>query len=1061
MASNFITNSGTKNLGERIRELVLRSKELKFLVGFFYYSGLKELYQALKENPHVKMKVLVGMDADVITNRIVELEKFNDNNVQVREEFFNSLKNVMRMSTFDSEEFYEQAEFFLELIKQGRLEIRKTKNPNHAKLYIFEMLDPILRKGVFITGSSNLTLSGLVGQEEFNVEISDYGFDEAREYFDKLWEDSVDIETERLVSFLKKETHLREIKPIEAYAFVLKAYLDSFEKREDVDKRIERVMKMAGYVPYRYQKDAIKQALDILQKHGGLILADVVGLGKTVIACTLASLLEKKGVVVCPPALVESWNSYKEQFYLYDWNVWSLGKLEELKKAIKEDVQVVIVDEAHRFRNENTKSYELLKNICRGRQVILLTATPFNNRPSDIFSLLKLFIIPQRSSITLDENVLYSFKKFEREFEKLSYIKKYHNAGESKREKANKYYEEIFGTSALDLSEVERRIREIGKEVREIIQPVTIRRNRLDLLSNPEYAQEIKSFPEVNDPLEWFYELSPKQLKFYDEVLECFKEDGAFKGAVYRPADYMKVVKDEFEKVTQHNLFDFMRRLLVRRLESSFGAFQRSIERFKDYYQKVLDFVQREKKHILKRSLLEKIYDMDPEDVEKELNTLLDTGKELVYELKDLDKSFLEHIKADIELFDSLLGRMQELRLIEQDPKVEALIRNLQDSLSKEKNRKIIVFSEYVDTVEYLQERLEKRFRVLTISGQLNKEKLSLLLKNFDASYEEQEDNYDILLTTDKLSEGFNLNRAGMVVNYDIPWNPVRVIQRLGRINRIGKKLFDKIYIVNFFPTEKGAELVKSREIASQKLFLIHNILGEDAKIFDPEEEPSPSALYRKIQQNPDQIEKESPYTKVLKAFNELKKKYPHVVREIENLPKRLKVAKLSNENELLVFIKKGMLYAYRVSEKEPHPVPVLIEDVLDKIKADINDKPLALSDRFWEWYEKVKKVHGTQQGRYPERSLEAQAINVLETLKDSPDMYKYIEFLNTLLEDIKSYGTLPDYTLRRIVNIKEEKDIQSLMEDLGQNYLQKEKGKLKDMEREIIIAIENQMPSC
>ncbi len=97
--------------------------------------------------------------------------------------------------------------------------------------------------------------------------------------------------------------------------------------------------------------------------------------------------------------------------------------------------------------------------------------------------------------------------------------------------------------------------------------------------------------------------------------------------------------------------------------------------------------------------------------------------------------------------------------------------------------------------------------------------KLNAIYKNFDASYEEQENRYDILLSSDKISEGFNLNRAGMVINYDIPWNPVRVIQRLGRINRISKKVFDELYIVNFFPTEIGAELVKSREIASNKMF--------------------------------------------------------------------------------------------------------------------------------------------------------------------------------------------------------------------------------------------------
>ena len=122
-----------------------------------------------------------------------------------------------------------------------------------------------------------------------------------------------------------------------------------------------------------------------------------------------------------------------------------------------------------------------------------------------------------------------------------------------------------------------------------------------------------------------------------------------------------------------------------------------------------------------------------------------------------------------------------------------------------------------------------------------------------------------------KISEGFNLNRAGMIINYDIPWNPVRVIQRLGRINRISKKVFDELYIVNFFPTEKGAELVKSREIAANKMFLIHTALGEDSKIFDVDEEPTAAGMFSRVQQNPDELEEES-FIRALKTLATIQK---------------------------------------------------------------------------------------------------------------------------------------------------------------------------------------------
>ena len=149
-----------------------------------------------------------------------------------------------------------------------------------------------------------------------------------------------------------------------------------------------------------------RQALATIEKNNGVVIADVVGLGKTVVACAIAQELKKRGIVICPPGLMgnrnknSGWKMYLEQFKLYDWEVRSIGDLEETSKFVNKakDIEVVIIDEAHRFRNQDTKDYEYLKNICRNKNVILLTATPFNNRPGDILSLLKLFITPKKSA---------------------------------------------------------------------------------------------------------------------------------------------------------------------------------------------------------------------------------------------------------------------------------------------------------------------------------------------------------------------------------------------------------------------------------------------------------------------------------------------------------------------------------------------------------------------------------------------------------------------------------------------------------------------------------------
>ena len=187
--NNFITNNEAKDLKRRLIELIQKSVELKFLVGFFYFSGIRELYKGLKENPNQKIKVLVGLNVDATNYGMVELA---DQDEQISDEektfkFFESVKKSLNTENFDTKEFYEQVKFFIQLIRDDNLIIRKTYSPNHAKLYLFKLEEgQVGRKNLFITGSSNLTRAGLSTQEEFNVEISDFGVEDADKYFDKL-----------------------------------------------------------------------------------------------------------------------------------------------------------------------------------------------------------------------------------------------------------------------------------------------------------------------------------------------------------------------------------------------------------------------------------------------------------------------------------------------------------------------------------------------------------------------------------------------------------------------------------------------------------------------------------------------------------------------------------------------------------------------------------------------------------------------------------------------------------------------------------------------------------
>lgn len=1124
MANNFITNAQQHSLKDRIHTLIKYSQELKFLVGFFYFSGWRELYEALKDRDNLNIKILVGLDTDMYLGGVLEVADPQADTRTQQElvgRFFASLRTALQDEVLDTQEFYEQVAFFLHLLEVGRLQIRKTFDPNHAKLYLFCLDEAgqslVNAPGRFITGSSNLTRSGLLGQHEFNVEIGDYGWEDAEAYFDELWATAIplselDERREQIVRIIRRQTQVAEVTPFEAYALVLKTYLDLMEQRA-LRPQVKYLMEERGYKIYRYQEDAVQQALTVLEEYGGVILADVVGLGKSIIASWLARERNGRGLIICPPALIgdrqtksTGWYKYLNDFGLSDWEVYSLGALDKVQEFLArygDDINTIVVDESHRFRNEDTEAYERLSQICANRSVILLTATPFNNAPADIFALLKLFIPPGKSTLTLDEKLAARFARYNSEFRKLSYILRYYNAGGEKQARAEKYYTEIFELPPpIDVVLTRRRVKHLADEIRAIIEPVVIRRNRLDLKQDPVYAQEITALSEVADPVELFYELTPEQSAFYDRVInEYFGENGRFRGAIYQPYAYEKrselgEVDEEgnFALLQQRNLYEFMRRLLVKRFESSFGAFAKSVDNFIRIHENVLKFIEKTGRYILDRSLIEKIYEEDEETIENALQQFvenladkenLNPRHDRVYVLEKFDEpeQFLDDIRSDLELLQHIAKRVKALGLVDNDPKSKYLTKAVQKileikSAADEPRRKVVIFSEYQDTVEHIIPVLEAAFpgRVLRVESSVSKRFFDNLLANFDAGYppKKQRDDFDILVTTDKLSEGVNLNRAGAVINYDIPWNPTRVIQRLGRINRIGRKVFQTLYICNFFPTEQGAEVVKSREIAAQKMFLIHNTLGEDAKIFAPEETPSPAELFKRINRNPEEEEEESLLTTIRKEFYSIKEQYPNVVNGLEDFPPRVKTAKEAEENQLLVFRRKGLqLFIHSVpdtaSEKlEVHPL--MIEEALPFIRCQPETPREELSFRFWPAYEKIKTFREQTPMPRSEQSLIVKAENNLRSAlaNHAAELEEYLPFIQTLLRDLKEYQTLPKYTLRRLtvieMNGKVSKkglarfraELETLRRSLGEDYLERIEQRVKEFRSEIIIAIEN-----
>jgi hypothetical protein len=423
MGGNFITNQNGKFLSEIIKSILPKAQNASFLVGYFYFSGFAEIYQGLKDK---NLRVLVGLEIEQdIINRVREVD-CHTSEKQTRGElkatFYDSLVELFNETDyFDSEEKQAAFRLFFEKIKDGSLEIRKTKLPNHAKMYLFqnnkEADEGGSYPGVLITGSSNLSLSGLKDRLELNAILRDKSdFEEGQKIFDELWETAIIVASkDYLAEFendvIKKIWYEKIYKP---YCFFLRVMDEYFSVHYDKDFKTANEIN-SDFYDLKYQIDAIKLALKTIEIHNGVIVSDVVGLGKSIIGSVVAHNLGLRTIIVAPPHLVPQWEDYRVDFK-YNAKVFSSGKTEEALRYFKEKSTfgkpwLVIIDEAHKYRNEYTIDYNNLHNLCRGNKVILLTATPFNNRPADIFSMVKLFQLPLKSTLKSIDNFGLRFQK--------------------------------------------------------------------------------------------------------------------------------------------------------------------------------------------------------------------------------------------------------------------------------------------------------------------------------------------------------------------------------------------------------------------------------------------------------------------------------------------------------------------------------------------------------------------------------------------------------------------------------------------------------------------------
>lgn len=981
MSSSFITNK-EKFLSSIINGILPKTDAVDILVGYFYYSGYVQLSDNLKNK---NIRILVGLDVDVqITKHIREVENFKQilpSRSNIKEEYYRQFVKIFNDTDFlDTAEKLDQFKMFYGKIIDGTLEIRKTLEPCHSKMYLFAYNDQMNEAGelpgVVITGSSNLSFQGLTGRLELNARFdSKRDYEEGSKIFEELWKDSVVIVNKENIDEWKNKVIARIwydkiYSPYLLYIRVLKEFFD-IPTKENLLTPYD--ITDGKYSNLKYQTDAVQMALNALENHNGAIVADVVGLGKSIIASTVARNLKLRTIVVCPPHLYKQWEGYRDEFG-FTASVFSAGKIQDAllhyEELAKVDEQfLIIIDEAHRFRNEYTQDYALLHNLCSGNKVLLLTATPFNNQPADIYSLIKLFQIPSRSTLKTVDNLGATFKDL---------IDKYRDLREAQRK----------GEASEEQIKLE--VKEISKNIRSIINPLIVRRSRLDLQEIDEYADDLRQqniqliIP--NDPVELTYNLSKLKDLYLSTLDRISKSENGddniyrFKAARYSPVLYVheelrdKLAKELEEKTgikfglligRQTNVASFMRHLLVGRFESSVAAFQSSLEYMIQSSEHILKWVdKRHKIPIYKKGNLPDVSDFyntsnDDWDEIQEAFEKYESKGFFEIDMKYVRNDFVADVKSDLQLLRNLREQwFGKDNTIHFDPKLNSFIEIVREQMKCDPNRKLIVFSEYADTANYLGKSLQEAgLPVMKYTSadasQTNKDRIRA---NFDAGLKPslQQNDFHILVATDAISEGYNLHRAGAIFNYDIPYNPTRVIQRIGRINRINKKVFDELYIYNYFPTDVGEAETRTKEISTLKMAMIHAIMGEDTKALTKDEEVQAyfKERYRTEFASSEEASWDTPYRKLLNGL-----KGTDAYTTALEMPHRARTARIIDKpkNGVLMFGKKGNDFVFKIGSKTEIPVMISAEEALSLFSAEPKEVPVDLSKDFDEVYQKVK----------------------------------------------------------------------------------------------------------
>lgn len=952
--SHIFTNRDGNTLIKEF-EGVLRNnptyRNLDAVVGFFRASGYFSLRPFL-DTAH-RVRVLVGIDVDrYITQAVQRGKLFFGAEEDVKSDYLQQIRKDIEQAEY-SKEVEEGIFQMAQDLMDGRLELRAHPSKRvHAKIYVLypDGFNEYVQ-GVAITGSSNLSGNGLgisaERQYEFNVKMTQYeDVQFAKDEFELLWAESegCKITAGDLKGSIDSTYLTRDASPYDLY---IKMLMEYFSDRLLEADREDPFDMPEGYDRYDYQIDAVVEGYQKLIRYDGFFLADVVGLGKTVVAAMIAKkfLIENgrdktKILVVYPPAVEQNWKTTFRSFDLDRYTKFVTNG--SLDKVLDEDnynywdpdeYDLILVDEAHKFRTHTTDAFKQLQEICKmprqgtggvpgyKKKVMLISATPMNNSPEDLYNQILLFQDARHCTVDGVSNLTAFFSPLIQEFKRLR--------------RKQKIEAEIDASAFAKLFE----------EVRDrVIRPLTVRRTRTDIERIPRYRKDLGAFPRVERPVESRYELNEHLAQLFEDAMRALTLELTY--ARYQAIAYLKeeVAKDLYDnaELISRSLASIRKSSLVKRLESSFYSFQVSINNFRQANQNMIDMLERDKVFIAPDLDINKMMEtMSEEEIEAVLDEKAkDNPKNATFRAADFEPDYLTKLQADQEILERVCTDWQEISDAE-DSKFAKFDHLLQHELfEKELNpeQKLVVFSESIDTVHYLARRIN-RPDVLVITAADRAKQFKAIQENFDANYKRQLNEYNIILTTDALAEGVNLHRANVIVNYDTPWNATRLMQRIGRVNRIGSKS-RSIYNYVFYPSREGNREIRLVQIAFSKIQAFHSTFGEDSQIYSQQEivDFKPIELFNAaVKSKEEEANQELPYYEELRGlYQSNRQEY----NRIASLSLRSRTGRRAHTVEgvtlsggTLVFLKTNFRKLFYLVSDEVRELPVL--EALSYFKAE------------------------------------------------------------------------------------------------------------------------------